>query len=163
MLELFSQRARQLIFLARFKAGQRGAAAIEIEDLLVAFIIEDQGEFENAVSSLFPNGKPVVQPGGQPHRPFLPPELASGLLPRVQALCAQSQPLPKESDMPLSEDGKAILRLADKLRVELQQSSLEPLHLLAAFLEDKSSRAAQLFRKAGITREKVIQFLREGE
>ena len=115
MLELFSQRARQLIFLARFKAGQRGAAAIEIEDLLVAFIIEDQGEFENAVSSLFPNGKPVVQPGGQPHRPFLPPELASGLLPRVQALCAQSQPLPKESDMPLSEDGKAILRLADKL------------------------------------------------
>jgi hypothetical protein len=38
---------------------------------------------------------------------------------------------------------------------------MEPLHLLAAILEDTSARGAQVFLQNGITAEKVIQFIRE--
>ena len=65
MFELFSQRARQVIFIARLKAGQRGAKTIEIEDLIVGFITEDQGEFEKVFSDFFPQGGPVTQAGPQ--------------------------------------------------------------------------------------------------
>jgi len=161
VFELFSQRARQVIFLARLKAGQRGAQTIEIEDLLAGYIIEDRGEFEKAISDLFPNGNPVKQVGARSHRSFLSPDLASDLLASLQALCTQSHPVPNQSDLPLSNGANGILRLANSLREELKQTSVEPLHFLAAILEDESSRGAQIFREAGITREKVIQFLRE--
>jgi hypothetical protein len=43
VFDAFSVRARQIVFAARFKAGERGAASIEVEDLLLGLILEDQG------------------------------------------------------------------------------------------------------------------------
>lgn len=161
MFELYSERARRLIFLARLKAGERGAEAIDIDDLLVGFIIEDQGEFEKVLSDDLAHDRPLVQAGSPLYPSFLPPVLARDLLGRLQALGGQSQPVPKQPDLPLSKSAKVILGLADSLRDELKQRDIEPLHMLAAILGDESSRVALIFREAGITRENVIQFLRE--
>ena len=67
------------------------------------------------------------------------------------------------ADIPMSAGVKVAFGAAARLRDELKHGEIEPLHLLAAILEDESSRGAQIFREAGITREKVIQFLREGK
>ncbi|MFY9530552.1 MAG: hypothetical protein WAR24_16740 [Candidatus Acidiferrales bacterium] len=42
MFEVYSERANQVIFVARLKAGQRGADMVDVDDILVALIIEDQ-------------------------------------------------------------------------------------------------------------------------
>jgi hypothetical protein len=44
MFELYSERARQVIFLARLESGARGAEMIDVDDLLAALIVEDQNK-----------------------------------------------------------------------------------------------------------------------
>jgi hypothetical protein len=50
MFETFSERSRRIVFLSRKLAGRRGATPIEVEDLVDALVIEDQGDFLAAVS-----------------------------------------------------------------------------------------------------------------
>ena len=54
MFDDFSTRARQLVFAARFKAGERGAAVVDTDDLLLGLVLEDQGLL---LKSLFPDVK----------------------------------------------------------------------------------------------------------
>ena len=87
MFRDYSFRAVQVLMLARRKAGERGADALEVEDLLVGLIIEDHG---GLMKELFGHPKPpgdTAEIGPRPQRSFLPPDLASDLLARVQALC----------------------------------------------------------------------------
>ena len=160
MFERFSQRARQVVFLARFKAGRRGAAEIGVEDFLVSLVVEDQGKFQEAVSGVWKDGTPLVQPGALPQNPFLASEVADELLARLEALSARLQPLPASAEMPLSQAAKNALSRAESLCDEMQDSVIEPLHLLAAILESQKNKAAQVFRDAGITSEKIITLLK---
>jgi len=150
-----------VLFLARLEAGQRGADAVEIEDLTVALIVEDQGGFLKGVSALPAHRNTAAQADPWPHRPFLPPDLASDLLARVEALCPRSQPVWAASDMPVSEGVKRAFAEAADLRDKLRQSRVEPLHLLAAIARDEPSRAAQILTEAGVTREKLVNAIRE--
>jgi hypothetical protein len=53
MFDAFSVRARQIVFAARFKAGERGATTIEVDDVLLGLVLEDQGMLgENLLSGL---------------------------------------------------------------------------------------------------------------
>jgi hypothetical protein len=54
MFDTFSQRARQAVFAARWRAGQRGADEMCVEDLVVGLIIEDQGMIESLVIGSLP-------------------------------------------------------------------------------------------------------------
>jgi hypothetical protein len=45
MFDHFSDRSRRIVFFSRVLAGQRGAAAIEVQDLMEALVIEDQAEY----------------------------------------------------------------------------------------------------------------------
>jgi hypothetical protein len=51
MIDDFSARARQITFAARFKAGERGAKMIDIDDFLVGLVLEDQGLLVESVFS----------------------------------------------------------------------------------------------------------------
>lgn len=163
MLEDYSLRVHRALFLARLKAGQRGADAIELGDLLVALLIEDQGGFHKALADFHGRRNSTAQADPWPHQPFLPSELANGLLAQVEALCTRSQPVPAASDMPLSEAVKRVFTASASLRDELKQTKVEPLHLLAAVANDQSSRGAEVLRQAGITREKIINAMQQEE
>jgi hypothetical protein len=54
MFEGYSVRARQVIFLSRIRAGQRGADSIVLDDMLAALIIEDQGKLPKVASEALP-------------------------------------------------------------------------------------------------------------
>jgi hypothetical protein len=53
MLDAFSTRARQVVFAARFKAGERGAEAISVDDFLLGLVLEDQGMLGDMFWSAF--------------------------------------------------------------------------------------------------------------
>jgi len=160
MFEKYSDRARQVIFLARMKAGQRGAASIEVNDLLAAIVIEDQGDFRKAVSEGRDSRDVIIR--GDPSEPsrFLPSTFARELLGRLESENCTSSPIPNSEEMALSDGFKHTLVRAAVLCEEMRQNQVEPMHLLAAILEDDSSQAAQFFRYAGITRENVLAYLR---
>lgn len=162
MFEKFSQRTRQVVFLARFKAGQRGAGAIGVEDFLVSLVIEDQGKFQQAVSGVWTDDTPLVQPKSFSQNPFLASEIADELLPRLEAVSAHSQSLPTSTEMPLSQASKKALSRAESLCDQMQDTVIEPLHLLAAILENRKNKAAQVLRDAGITSERVINSMYKG-
>ena len=161
MFEGYSLRAAQVLMLARVKAGGRGAETLDIEDLLAALLIEDQGGFNQAHSELLGRAGVGAQVGRLPRESFLPPDIASAVLARVEALCARSRPIPTASDIPLSEGAKHALAVAATMREELRGRKIEPLHMLAAIAGDESSRGAQILREAGITREGVLSVLRK--
>jgi|SRR5579875_2057281 len=159
MFENYSDRARQVIFLARMKAGQRGAQSIEVNDLLAAVVIEDQGDFQKAVSEGRGSRDVIQSERSEPSR-FLPSTFAKELLSRIESESPASQPVPNSEEMALSDGFKHALVRAGVLCDELRHNQVEPMHLLAAILEDDSGQAAQFFRYAGITRENVIAYLK---
>jgi ATP-dependent Clp protease ATP-binding subunit ClpA len=165
MFDHYSMRALQVVFLARMKAGRRGAKAISVDDLVTALIIEDQGKLVEAASKLDDPGTPessdtshMVLP---PHQPFLDPEAAADLLQKVEGKLDPAAPLPSHFDMPVSSDLEHALKAAADLADQFQQKEIQPLHLLAAALGEESSKGPQLLKESGITREKVLEAIRE--
>lgn len=159
---LYSSRARNVNFLARLKARMRGSGSIEVEDLLVAVLIEGQGDFLDALSETPGISIDITQVDLRPHPPALARNLADDLLARVEALCSRSEPLPPDAAIPMSETVKRIFALADLLREALQQDEITPLHLLATMLEEESSKAVQAFREAGITAKMALEAAKTG-
>ena len=76
MFELYSERARQVIFLARLESGARGAEMIDVDDLLAALIVEDQNKTPEFLEMLGRGGRFI---GSTTHQPFLPPDVATSL------------------------------------------------------------------------------------
>jgi hypothetical protein len=56
MFDDFSSRSKQIVFAARFKAGERGASMIDTDDFLVGLVLEDQGMLEKEFFSLIFEG-----------------------------------------------------------------------------------------------------------
>lgn len=159
MFKDYSFPALQVIMVALRKAGQRGAVALEIDDLLVALIVADQG---GAPIEIFDQpGRDASPAGLNPPRRFLVPEIAGKLLAQIESLGTKSEPIANNPELPISERLKRTLSAASSLREELHRKKVEPLHLLAAALEDDSNQAVQAFTEAGITRESVLEALKE--
>ena len=78
MFDLYSERARQVIFITRL--GARGAEMIDLDDLLAALIVEDQNKIPETLEMLGETGKFI---GLTTHQPFLP-AAATSLLESIQ-------------------------------------------------------------------------------
>ena len=159
MFEHYSKRALQVIFAARFKAGERGSDAIDVGDLVVGFVLEDQGKMGDVLS--FPSPSGVVVDRLAAHSPFIQPEAANRLLLSVENNLTHSTTVPTSVDLPLSVELQGVFTFAEELRKELVHERMEPLHLLAGVFQEKSGVFSDQFREAGITQDLVIAKLRE--
>jgi ATP-dependent Clp protease ATP-binding subunit ClpA len=162
MFDNFSARARQLVFAARFKAGERGAAVVDTDDFLVGLVLEDQGLL---LKNLFPDVEENALVGkGQPHVPFFSHNLAEDLLAKLEKSFPRSQPVSETTEIPLSSSLKRVFDLAKELQPQFRHSDVEPLHFLAAILKEDSSEGAKLLQRSGVTLENVLSELsRAGE
>jgi len=95
MFDLYSERARQVIFITRLESGARGAEMIGVEDLLAALIVEDQNKIPETLEMLGETGNFI---GLTTHQPFLP-AAATSLLESIQQSLPQSQSIPTSADM----------------------------------------------------------------
>jgi ATP-dependent Clp protease ATP-binding subunit ClpC len=160
MFESFSERARRVVFAARVKAGERGGESIDTHDLLVGLILEDQGMIETAVLPKARLGTATFAHRGSPHTPFFSSAQAQELLGSLEKLLPQSQPFATTVEISVSLSLRRAFNSAKALQTSLQNSAVEPLHLLAAALAEESSPGVQLLRDAGVTEEKVLRALR---
>ena len=102
MFEQYSKRTLEVIFAARFKAGERGSGDIDVGDLVVGLLWEDQGKTGDLLSLELPQSGVVI--GLDAHPPFIPPEVAARLLLSVDNILTHSTPCgsPKLKTSPVS-------------------------------------------------------------
>jgi ATP-dependent Clp protease ATP-binding subunit ClpA len=84
------------------------------------------------------------------------------LIARIDNFFPPAQPIPQSQDMPISAELNHVFNMAKDVKRRFQSGSIEPLHLLAAALDEPSSKASQILLDAGITREKVFEALSNG-
>jgi len=155
MLDNFSTRARQIVFAARFKAGERGAAVIDFDDFIHALILEDQGMLENVFSKFY-GGQGTLVNRGPSHVPFFSSKIAKHLLANLEEDLRQSQPVSLTTEIPLSRSLEPAFNSAKAFQTRFQHSQIEPLHLLVAILSGEASQGVKLLQDSGITEENVL-------
>lgn len=161
MFDSFSRRARQVVFVARFKAGERGATAIEVDDFIDALILEDQGMLEG-VFFRFYEGQGTAVNSASSHVSFFSSDIAQALLSNLERSLQQSQSVPLTAEIPLSPSLEATFNSAKSFQIRFRHQQIEPLHLLAAILKESSSEGVKLLEDSGITYEKVLLALSPG-
>jgi ATP-dependent Clp protease ATP-binding subunit ClpC len=162
MLDNFSERARQIVFAARFKAGERGANMIDTDDLLVGLVLEDQGTLEKTILPTIFEGQGTPVNRSQFHIPFFSSKAAEDLLANLKKLLPQSRPVALTTELPLSPSLERMFDSAKAIQARFQHSQIEPLHLLAAILTEDASQGAKLLQGSGVTLEKVLLTLGGG-
>jgi hypothetical protein len=142
MFERYTEKARRVIFFARYEASHYGAPAIETEHLLLGFLRESQD-----------------------HQRWSPDLDADTVRERVDAQSPKRSPIPTSVDLPLSQESKHVLKFASDEAERLAQQHIGTEHLFLGMLEVRDCFAAKLLREAGADaatiRSKIAEDVRE--
>ncbi len=162
-LNSFSSRAMQVLLAARYKAGKRGASMIEVGDLLFGVVLEDRSMMGDLLSDAL-GGQELTPVLPLPfHNPFFTSETAGELLNKIKNLLPQSEPVSHTIEVPLSLDLERAFDGAKDVQNRFHHKQIEPLHLLTAVLTQESGQPFKLLQEVGVTKELVLQRLRETE
>ncbi len=129
MFERYNEKARRVVFYARFFASELGGTLIEPEHILLAILREDSEIFLQWLKT---------------------PEEAELLRLEVEQLIKAPHHLPVQSDMALSHSAKRVLAYGAEEAERLHHADIRPAHLLAGLLREQDSQTAATLRKFGI-------------
>jgi len=129
MFERYTDRARRVVFFARYEAGVAGSPCIETEHLLLGLLRENRPLVER-----------YAQPGGDME------QILAAIRPRQ----AGRWPAPASIDLPLSEESRRTLLHAAEEADRLGQRRIGSRHLLLALLHPDSGLAARLLDELGL-------------
>jgi len=136
MFERYTEKARRVIFFARYEASQFGAPFIDTEHLLLGLLRETKG----LVSKLAANGSSVWS-----------------IRKKVESRATLGEKLPTSVDLPLSNASKRVLAYAAEEAERLAHRYIGSEHLVLGRLREKEGLAAELLKEVGLN----IQTLRE--
>jgi len=143
MFERYTEKARRVIFFARYEASQYGSPHIETEHLLLGILRED---------------KQLVQ-----H--CLPRGAGEAVRKKVDALTPSSAKVSTSVDLPVSQPSKHVLAYAAEESDRLKHEHIGTEHLLIGLLREENETAARILGELGVnlteTREKVAAWKRE--
>ncbi len=129
MFERYTERARRVIFFARYEASQYGSPYIESEHLLLGLLREDR-----ALTKWFPGEKNVD----------------TEIRREIEARITPRERISTSVEVPLTSECKKILNLAGETADRLGHRWIETEHLLIAILRAEASMAAQILVARGL-------------
>jgi ATP-dependent Clp protease ATP-binding subunit ClpC len=129
MFERYTEKARRVIFFARYEASQFGSPYIETEHLLLGLLREDKQLAE------------LILRGGTTE------EFIRG---QIEKLRPPGEKIPTSIDMPLSQESKRVLILAAEEAERLLHKHIGTEHLLLGLAAEGKSVAATILREAGL-------------
>jgi len=132
MFERYTEKARRVIFFARYEAIHYGSRTIDTEHLLLGILREEP----DMTARILDNS-----------------ELQLRLREEIEKRIVASDRLPSPMEVPLSLDAKKILNLAMEEAQDFGQRAVGPEHLLLAILHFEKCLAAEILRAQGITLE----------
>ena len=128
MFDRYTEKARRVIFFARYEASQLGCLHIETEHLLLGLLREDE-----ELAELFRQA-----PGG-----------IEAVRSRIEAQYSAREKVPASVDMPLSSGSKRVLAYAIEVADGLNHQHVGLKHLRLALLREETCLAAVILRERG--------------
>ncbi|OYT70202.1 MAG: ATP-dependent Clp protease ATP-binding subunit ClpC [Chloracidobacterium sp. CP2_5A] len=143
MFERYTEKARRVVFFARYEAGQFGASSIDAEHLLLGLMREDK-----ALANRF----------------FLKAQLTlEGVRRDIEARTVRRERSTVAMDLPLSPEAKRILVHAAEEAERMNLRAIGTEHLLLALLREENSLAARILYEHGLRpqsiREEILRTL----
>jgi hypothetical protein len=126
MFERYTEKARRVIFFARYEALQYGSPEIDTEDLLLGLFRENRH-----LQRWLPNMNPET------------------LHAKIDAHLPRRPPTPAAVDLPLGAAAKRVLKYAADEAERLANKRVGTEHLFLGLLDEGSCFAAKLLREAG--------------
>src|SRR5262245_11843990 len=139
MFEKYTEKARRVIFFARYEAGEYGSPAIEPEHLLLGLIREDQQIVKSFIHASHISTDQI--------RNRI--EKALGLREKISAV-----------DLPLSSNAKRVLQYAADESNLLHHSHIGTEHLLIGLLRQEDTIAFEILKKMGFSETSMREELR---
>src|SRR5436189_4465486 len=130
MFERYTEKARRVIFFARYEASQFGAPAIEPEHLLLGLMREDK----TLTGRFFPRAQITIE--------SIRREIESRTLLRER--------IPTSVELPLAPETKRVLHYSHEESDRLQHRHIGTEHLLLGLLREERSMAAQILHERGL-------------
>jgi NTF2 fold immunity protein of polymorphic toxin system component/ClpA/ClpB-like protein len=140
MFERFTEKARRVIFFARFEASQFGSTTIETEHLLLGLLREGRNLMDR----------------------FLPAVVPSKLREEISARLEIREKVSTSIDLPLSQECRRILAHSTEEADRLRHPEVGIEHFLLGMLREEKCGAAQILFQHGLkldtVREELSQF-----
>lgn len=136
MFERYTEKARRVIFFARYEASQYGSLCIETEHLLLGLLRED-----HTLARKFLHEK-----GGE-----------QSIREEIESQIKRGERISTSVEMPLSAECKRILNKAAEEAERLGNKNIGTEHLLLGILREEDGLAARLLTERGLT----LDWLRE--
>jgi ATP-dependent Clp protease ATP-binding subunit ClpC len=138
MFERYTEKARRVVFFARYEASQFGSPYIETEHLLLGLLRED-----NALTRRF-----LGSPGA-----------AEAVRIEIEQHTKIREKITTSVDLPLSNEGKRVLAYSAEEAERLNQKHIGTEHLLLGLLREEKCFAAKLLHDRGVRLEQVREEL----
>ncbi len=129
MFERYTERARRVIFFARYEASSYGSPYIETEHLLLGLLREDK-----ALTNRFLRSHGSVE----------------SIIKQIQDSATIREKLPTSVDLPLSNEGKRVLAYAAEEAYLLMHKHIGTEHLLLGLLREEKCFAAAILQERGL-------------
>jgi hypothetical protein len=134
MFERYTEKARRVIFFARYEASLYGSPYIETEHLLLGLLREDQ-----SLAKWFP---------GEPNA-------ATSIRSEIEKQITRGERIATSVEVPLTQEGKEVLNLAADTAERLGHRHVDTVHLLIGILRAEESLAAKILTARGVSAAKV--------
>ncbi len=130
MFERYTEKARRVIFFARYEASQFGASAIEAEHILLGLLREDKG----LTNRFFPRPQGSIE----------------SIRKEIEGRTVVREKISTSVDLPLSAVAKRVLSYAQEESERLQHRYIGTEHLLLGLLREEKSLAAEILYERGL-------------
>src|SRR6266705_866057 len=130
MFERYTEKARRVIFFARYEASQFGAPAIEPEHLLLGLMREDK----TLAGRFFPRAQITIE----------------SIRREIEGRTILRERIPTSVELPLAPETKRVLHFSHDESDRLQHRHIGTEHLLLGLLREERSMAAQILFERGL-------------
>ena len=145
MFERYTERARRVLFFARYEASQLGSSSIETEHLLLGLIREGKG----LTSRIFARSHLSLE----------------NIRKEIEGRTVFREKVSTSVEIPFSAETKRVLQLAAEEADRLLHNYIGTEHLLLGILREERSVAASILMEKGMrlnaVREDIVQLLNE--
>jgi ATP-dependent Clp protease ATP-binding subunit ClpC len=145
MFERYTERARRVIFFARYEASQLGSNSIETEHLLLGLIREGKG----LTSRIFSKSHLSME----------------SIRKEIEGRALYRDKVSTSVDIPLSVDSKRVLGYASEEAERMLHNYIGTEHILLGLLREEKSVASTILAEKGMrlsaVREDIVQLLNE--
>ncbi|MDQ3472350.1 MAG: ATP-dependent Clp protease ATP-binding subunit, partial [Acidobacteriota bacterium] len=130
MFERYTEKARRVIFFARYEASQFGAPAIEPEHLLLGLMREDK----TLTGRFFPRAQVSIE----------------SISKEIEGRTLLREKISTSVELPLAPETKRVLAYAHEESDRLQHRHIGTEHLLLGLLREERSMAAEILYERGL-------------